>query len=57
MGLPEFLIQFFPRSSSAFELRNLAKMKETTEPVFQRNSSETSQQSFVILCSYDGHNA
>ena len=33
----------------------LAKIKYTTETVCQRNSSETSQQIFIELCSYDGH--
>ena len=28
-------------------------MKDTTETVCQRNSSETAQQNFVILCSYE----
>ena len=31
-------------------------MKDTSETVCQRNSSETAQQNFVKLCSYEGHN-
>ena len=38
-----------------FELRNLTKMKDTTETVGQRNSTETAQQNCVKLCSYEGH--
>ena len=34
----------------------LAKMKDTTETVCQRNSSETAQQNFLKLCSNEGHN-
>ena len=51
----EILIIFFSRSYAFFELRNLAKMKDTTETVCQRTSSETAQQNFVKLCSYEGH--
>ena len=50
----EILIQFFSRSYSLFELRNLTKMKDTTDTVCQRNSSETAEQNFVKLCSYEG---
>ena len=32
---------FFSRSYALFELRNLAKMKDTTETVGQHNSTET----------------
>ena len=41
-----------------FELRNLTKMKDTTETVTysQRNSSENAQQNFLKLCSYEGQN-
>ena len=39
-----------------FELRNLTKMKDTTETVLQHNSTETAQQNFIKLCSYEGHN-
>ena len=35
---------------------NLAKMKDTTETVCRRNSSETAQQNFSKLCSNEGHN-
>ena len=52
----EIVIQFFSRSYALFELRNLTKMKDTTETVCQRNSSETTQQNFVKLCSCEGHN-
>ena len=45
----------FSRSYALFELRNLAKVKDTTETVCQRNSSETAQQNFVKLCSCEGH--
>ena len=39
-----------------FELRNLTKMKYTTDPVCQRNSYETARQNFLKLCSNEGHN-
>ena len=52
----EILIQFFSQSNAHFELRNLAKMKDTTWTICQRNSSETAQQNFVKLCSCEGHN-
>ena len=52
----EILIQFFFSESALFELKNLAKMKDTTETVCQRNSSETAQQNFLKLCSNEGHN-
>ena len=43
--LQEILIHFFlSRNSALFELRNLTKMKDTTETVCQHNSSETAQQ-------------
>ena len=51
----EILIPFFSRSYALFEFRNLAKMKDTTEKVCQRNSSETAQQNVVKLCSNEGH--
>ena len=47
---------FFSLNYALFELRNLTKMKDTTETVDQRNSTETAQQNFVKLCSYEGHN-
>ena len=51
------LIQFFFLGAmSLFELRNLTKMKDTTETVGQHNSTETAQQNCVKLCSYEGHN-
>ena len=31
-------------------------MKDTTDTVCQRNSSEAAQQNFVKLLSYEGHN-
>ena len=37
-----------------FELRNLAKIKDTTETVCQRNSSEAAQQNFLKFCSNEG---
>ena len=46
---------FFSRTYALFELRNLAKMKDTTETVGQHNSTETAQQNCVKLCSYEGH--
>ena len=52
----EILIPFFSRSYALFEFRNLTKMKDATEIVFQRNSSEAAQQNFVKLCSYEGLN-
>ena len=48
----EILIHFFSRRYSLFELRNLIKMKDTTETVYQRNSSEVAQQNlwnFVVM--------
>ena len=50
------LIQFFFRSNALFEPGNLTKMKDTTETDFQRNSTETTEQNFVKLCSYEGRN-
>ena len=41
---------FLSQSYSLFELRNLAKMKDTTETEYQRNSSETAEQNFLKLC-------
>ena len=35
---------FFSLNSALFELRNLTKMKDTTETVGQHNSTETAQQ-------------
>ena len=46
---------FFCSGYAIFELRNLAKMKDTAETVCQHNSSETAQQNFVKLCSCEGH--
>ena len=48
-----FLIQYFSRSYALFDLRNL---NNTTETVCQCNSSEATQQNFMKLCSYEGHN-
>ena len=50
----EILIQFFSWNYALFELRNLTKMKNTSETVCQRNSSEAAQQNFVKHCSYEG---
>ena len=47
---------FFLGAMPLFELRNLTKMKDTTETVGQHNSTETAQQNCVKLCSYEGHN-
>ena len=41
--LQEIFIPFVSKNYALFELRNLTKMKETTETVCQRNSSETAQ--------------
>ena len=41
-----FDLIFCLRITLFFELRNLTKMKDTTETVRQRNSSETAQQKF-----------
>ena len=46
----EILSIFFPPNYTLFKLRNLTKMKDTTETVRQRNFTETAQ-----LCSYEGH--
>ena len=55
--LQEILIPFFFfLNYFLFELRNLTKLKDTTETVGQHTSSETAQQNCVILCSYEGHN-
>ena len=43
----EILIQYFSPSYALFELRNLAKMKDTTETVCQRNSLEAAQPNFM----------
>ena len=50
---------FFSRIYALFELRNLAKMKDTTETVGQHNSTETAQENCVnfvvikdIMCRY-----
>ena len=51
----EILIQFFFSELPLFELRNLAKMKDTTETFCQHNSSETAQQNFMKLCIFEGH--
>ena len=39
-----------------FKLRNLTKMKDTTDTVGKHNSTETAQQNCVKFCSYEGHN-
>ena len=49
----EILIQFFFLNHALFELKNLTKMKDTTETVCQHNSSEAAQKNFVKLCSND----
>ena len=51
-----FDLIFFLGAMPLFELRNLTKMKDTTETVGQHNSTETAQQNCVKLCSYEGHN-
>ena len=45
----------FFSESRLYELRNLAKMKETTETVCQRNSYETAEQNLLKFCSCEGH--
>ena len=52
----EILIPFFFSEYALFELRNLTKMKVSTETVCQRNSSEVAQQNFVELRNYEGLN-
>ena len=46
---------FFSQNYAPFDFRILAKMKDTTETVCQRKSSETAQQTFLKLCSNKGH--
>ena len=49
----KLLFNFFSiRITPFFELKNLTKMKDTTETICQRNSSEASQQNFVKLCCF-----
>ena len=48
-------VSIFFSESRLYELRNLAKMKETTETVCQRNSSETAEQNLLKFCSCEGH--
>ena len=45
----EILIQFFLGITPFFNLEILTKMKDTTETVSKRNSTETAQQNFVNL--------
>ena len=45
---------FFLEAMPLFELRNLTKMKDTTETVGQH--TKTSQQNCVKICYYEGHN-
>ena len=53
----EILFNFsFSELRPFFELRNLTKMKDTSETVRQRNSSEAAQQNFVKLFSKEGLN-
>ena len=52
----KFLFILFLGITPFFNFRNLAKMKDTTGTACQRNSSETAQQNFVKLFSYEGHN-
>ena len=54
--LQDILIQFFAGSNAPFWTSNLTKMKDTTETVGQHYSTETAQQNWVKLCSYEGHN-
>ena len=48
-----FVSNFFSGRYTPFELRNLAKIRYTTETVCQGKSSETAQQHFVKICSYE----
>ena len=50
-----YSLEIFPQSYALFELRNLAKMKDTTETVYQCNSSKTAQKNFVKLCNCEGN--
>ena len=50
-----YLQEIFSQSNALFEVRKLAKMKDTTKTVCQRNSSETAQQNFLKLCSNKGY--
>ena len=53
----EILIQFFfSELCPLFELRILAKIKDTTKTVCLHNFSEAAQQNFLKLFSYEGHN-
>ena len=52
----KLLFIFFSRRYALVELRNLAKMKDTTETVCKRNSSEAAQHNVVKLCSYEIQN-
>ena len=55
----ENLIQFFFLGvMPLFKLRNLTKIKDTyiLKTDRQRNSTETTQQNFVKLCSYEEYN-
>ena len=52
----KILIPFFSLNYALFELRNLAKMKDTTETVGQHNFTETAHKNCGKLCSYEGHN-
>ena len=42
----EILIQFCLGVTPLFELRNLTNIKDVTQKVLQRNSTETTQQNF-----------
>ena len=52
----DILIHFFLGAMPLFELRNLTKMKDTTETVAQHDSTETAHKNCVKLCSYERHN-
>lgn len=49
----ELSFQFFSGNYVLFELKNMAKITHATETDCQRNSSDTAQQSFMKLCSYE----
>ena len=49
----KFLFNFFSRSYALFELRNLPKIKDTTQNSLS-SPAETAQQNFVKLRTYEG---
>ena len=50
------VLSFFLGAMLLFQLRNLTQMRDTTQTVRQRNSTETAQQNLVTLSSNEGHN-